>query len=263
MSKKYRVDLAGMRVVQIAELKAPHNRPDDFEGQNDLWCKNVDDWGRYSAYMESFKPATYPLQSVPESWVQDMVITDEDFEIYYRCPACGGDGKETCNNPDHGFIEAMPGETGRLGCPVCGHDPKHKVNRGKNTCPECGGHGHVLPAFFEEYGRETGYDEDPVPIAIPILQRGITIATAADKGKEREANFVYTHPDSHLVQIWNYDPRKPNADPQVVFIERDKVEKLFEMLREANEEFYNKQPPVRTNLPGDPPAGKKQRPDVF
>lgn len=69
--------------------------------------------------------------------------------------------------------------------------------------------------------------------------------------------------EKDMVQIWNYDPRHPNADPQVVFIERDKVEKLFEMLREANEEFYNKQPPVRTNLPGDPPAGKKQRPDVF
>lgn len=21
----------------------------------------------------------------------------------YRCPSCGGDGKETCNNPDHSF----------------------------------------------------------------------------------------------------------------------------------------------------------------
>lgn len=79
-----------------------------------------------------------------------------------KCPACGGDGKETCNNPDHGFIEAMPGEIGRLGCPVCGHDPNHKVNRGKNTCPECGGYGHVSPEVFEEYGRETGYDEEPI-----------------------------------------------------------------------------------------------------
>jgi len=25
------------------------------------------------------------------------------------CPDCGGDGKETCHNPDHGFIHGMMG----------------------------------------------------------------------------------------------------------------------------------------------------------
>lgn len=25
------------------------------------------------------------------------------------CPDCGGDGKETCHNPDHGFIDSLPG----------------------------------------------------------------------------------------------------------------------------------------------------------
>jgi len=36
----------------------------------------------------------------------------------HKCPACNGDGKETCNNPDHGFISFIGGELGRLGCHV-------------------------------------------------------------------------------------------------------------------------------------------------
>lgn len=90
--------------------------------------------------------------------------SDADFVI---CPSCGGDGKETCNNPDHGFIESMPGETGRLGCPGCGHDPNHKVNRGKNTCPLCGGHGHVWYDVAEDWAKETGYDDEFVPYVPP------------------------------------------------------------------------------------------------
>lgn len=88
---------------------------------------------------------------------------EPDGQSLIICPACGGDGKETCNNPDHGFIEAMAGEIGRLGCPVCGHDPNHKVNRGKNVCPLCGGHGNVCYDVAEDYARETGYDEEFVP----------------------------------------------------------------------------------------------------
>lgn len=98
----------------------------------------------------------YPLQDTPSLPKQEVV-----------CPACGGDGKETCNNPDHGFIEAMPGETGRLGCPVCGHDPNHKVNRGRNTCLECGGHGHVSEEVAEEFARLTGYDDEFAPYVEP------------------------------------------------------------------------------------------------
>lgn len=55
------------------------------------------------------------------------------------CPLCGGDGRETCDNPDHGFISAMSfNDIGRLGCPGCGHDPKHKVPNGGN-CHLCEG----------------------------------------------------------------------------------------------------------------------------
>ena len=62
-----------------------------------------------------------------------------------RCPDCGGDGHETCNNPDHGFIHGAMGwhEIGRLGCPGCGHDPDHKVRGGEGKCETCGGTGKV------------------------------------------------------------------------------------------------------------------------
>ena len=58
------------------------------------------------------------------------------------CQDCGGDGRETCNNPDHGFILCSSGDIGRLGCPVCGHDPKHKVPGG-GSCETCNGTGLV------------------------------------------------------------------------------------------------------------------------
>lgn len=54
------------------------------------------------------------------------------------CPACGGDGIETCDNPDHSFIGALGGEVSRLGCPCCGHDPNFKMS---GPCPECAGSG--------------------------------------------------------------------------------------------------------------------------
>src|ERR1035437_3171214 len=61
------------------------------------------------------------------------------------CPDCGGDGIMTCNNPDHGFIDGVGGELGRLGCPGCGHDPNHKM---RNTpCETCKGIGRIkLPS---------------------------------------------------------------------------------------------------------------------
>ena len=34
---------------------------------------------------------------------------------------------EICDNPDHGFIEVIPGDVSRLGCPLCGHDEEHRI----------------------------------------------------------------------------------------------------------------------------------------
>lgn len=63
------------------------------------------------------------------------------------CSTCGGDGKETCNNPDHNFIDALAGvgngDIQRIGCPYCGHDPNYKVING-GKCEDCNGTGVVL-----------------------------------------------------------------------------------------------------------------------
>lgn len=56
------------------------------------------------------------------------------------CPVCGGDGIETCSNPDHGFIAGMG--LYELRCPICGSDPYHKVPNG-GKCDFCNGSGEV------------------------------------------------------------------------------------------------------------------------
>lgn len=142
---------------KIEQPKVSYDHPD----HNRLWKE-------YEETMYSRVQSLRQIDTSYEDWPGGDLIEGNDFRINYRCPACGGDGKETCSNPDHGFIEEMPGEIGRLGCPGCGHDPNHKVNRGKNVCPECGGYGEVIPEVFEEYGRENGYDEEPIEIAVPV-----------------------------------------------------------------------------------------------
>lgn len=86
----------------------------------------------------------------------------------YRCPACGGDGKETCNNPDHGFIQMCDGighDIGRLGCPCCGHDEDYKITKyinGKSEylpCFECKGTGIVTEKECETILDEWGIDQ--------------------------------------------------------------------------------------------------------
>jgi len=78
------------------------------------------------------------------------------------CPDCLGDGKETCHNPDHMFIAAMTwNEIGRLGCQVCGSDPKHKVPRG-GKCDTCAGLGRVHEDDARSFCADMGYDFDAV-----------------------------------------------------------------------------------------------------
>lgn len=63
--------------------------------------------------------------------------------LTHVCPACDGDGIQTCNNPDHGFILAIYfNDIYRLGCPVCGHNESYKVPNGGN-CEPCSGIGRV------------------------------------------------------------------------------------------------------------------------
>jgi hypothetical protein len=68
----------------------------------------------------------------------------EQPEEREKCSVCGGDGKETCSNPDHNFIDEVGGELSRLGCPVCGHHPQYKVPGG-GECDHCKGTGTEPP----------------------------------------------------------------------------------------------------------------------
>ncbi len=69
-----------------------------------------------------------------------------------ECLECNGTGNEICDNPDHGFIEAIGHEIGRLGCPLCGHDEEHRI---PNTiCHKCGASGKQI-----ECSKEGGDDD--------------------------------------------------------------------------------------------------------
>lgn len=90
------------------------------------------------------------------------------------CPDCGGDGRETCHNPDHGFIHGMMGwhEIGRLGCPVCGHDPNGKVKNG-GKCETCDGVGRVTIKTAEEFLDAMDYDMEVQLVEANCTQRWV------------------------------------------------------------------------------------------
>lgn len=81
-----------------------------------------------------------------------------------ECFVCGGDGKETCNNPDHGFLSFIGGVVGanESACPVCGHDENHKVPNG-GDCECCDGVGAITVNRFIDACEEYEYDDYPVP----------------------------------------------------------------------------------------------------
>lgn len=96
----------------------------------------------YGTHWVELPPGSYQLHgSDPLNLSEEEAAQVVGSDV---CELCGGDGKETCNNPDHAFIDSMWGDTGRLGCPACGHDPKHKVKNG-GPCFECNGTGRTPP----------------------------------------------------------------------------------------------------------------------
>ena len=86
-------------------------------------------------------------------------IASELVEKHCMCFVCGGDGKETCTNPDHGFISMLSFPyVGRLGCPCCGHDPNHKIKNGGN-CECCNGLGKLTGTQFNQQAYGYGFDD--------------------------------------------------------------------------------------------------------
>lgn len=80
------------------------------------------------------------------------------LEQLVMCCECLGDGKETCHNPDHGFLEAFSShDIGRIGCPCCGHDEKHKVKNG-GACGLCGGTGKTTENDGNKFCKDMDYD---------------------------------------------------------------------------------------------------------
>ena len=87
--------------------------------------------------------------------------------VMVTCPDCSGDGKETCHNPDHGFIGAMSWhDIGRVGCPVCGHHPQAKVGSkradGGASCDTCNGVGKTEISVAREFCESVEYDFEDV-----------------------------------------------------------------------------------------------------
>lgn len=169
MNNKYRVDIAGMRIVQIASMEKPELDKDgdrrigkrkyplrrfieitegDYKGTHfsrlsllecghkvpvsrDMYAETSPVSQRCRLCWEEQNLTSYPLQSVPEGWVQDMVVA-EDFEIGWQV-----------------YDDEL---------------------RQWEDCAEW------------YYNSINGVRRI---IAIPILQRGVTIAPAADKGEEK------------------------------------------------------------------------------
>ena len=105
---------------------------------------------------------------------QNLQVTTEpqmgyDTLLYAVCPDCAGDGKETCHNPDHGFLSGVMSIMGpnESACPCCGHDEDHKmkkyVGNGKyehNKCETCKGVGRLTRQDYEAYLDEYVPEED-------------------------------------------------------------------------------------------------------
>lgn len=85
--------------------------------------------------------ADYIISTMPKWLKRSEYQAQEGKHKDNNCPTCGGDGIERCDNPDHGFIDAVGGEIGRLGCPCCGHDQYRRINGSK--CPDCHGTGKL------------------------------------------------------------------------------------------------------------------------
>jgi len=105
-----------------------------------------------------------------------------------RCACCGGDGKETCHNPDHGFINSLSfHDVGRLGCPTCGPFGNPKVPKG-GPCEECNGSGFVETSAWHQFVAKMEYDLAPEDFKV---EAQFTLpAAAVAEGLERDGDAL-------------------------------------------------------------------------
>jgi len=132
------------------------------------------------------------------------------------CVDCNGTGKEICDNPDHGFIDAIGGETSRLGCPGCGHDPDHFTG---SKCETCGGTG-----------------KQPDTQDIPPSQRPGGPMPTKQELDERDKNLLNTwHPKEQP------DTQEPKAyEPGYSQETVDALTKERDALQQENERLKNR-----------------------
>lgn len=88
--------------------------------------------------VEIKKAVIKPAHKIPEIL---QMIREANPELREECANCDGHGKEICTNPDHGFINAVGGDIGRIGCPACGHD---EYCRTTEDCFKCDGTGESV-----------------------------------------------------------------------------------------------------------------------
>lgn len=112
-----------------------------------------------------------PVWIIWEDYINGNEWCDKCFlDKIYLCPDCGGDGIETCHNPDHSFITALDfHEVGRLGCPCCGHDTNFKMN---GKCYTCSGIGLVSEEDGNTYLDDMGIDETLEIFNTPQTDKG-------------------------------------------------------------------------------------------
>lgn len=124
-------------------------------------------------YESQFKKTERGLIHYSE-WLENKLeysqLQTREEEIKYDCPDCGGDGNETCHNPDHGFLEGVMSLKGanESACPCCGHNEDYKITKYNKetekreycTCYTCNGSGSVTESIGNKYIDENGYDFD-------------------------------------------------------------------------------------------------------
>ena len=148
------------------------------------------------------------------------------------CDACGGDGKETCNNPDHGFHNSIGESDGCHGCPVCGNDPLHKVPNG-GDCSICEGTGKISAKRLpEEIHNPSGWRFD-----MPIKDFLNTCDPSESKGRKLIGDYL-------LERLKRAESRQiPDLKEQVKELVRDAMDLTHDLIAsrfatDATHEFY-------------------------